>query len=63
MTSIPWDLFPEFKSPECPNPGVGMMFLPQDPSRRAQIKEVIEGVCRNNELEVVGWRTVPVDER
>lgn len=38
-----------------------MVFLPQDASKRAQVKEVIEGVLRNNELKLLGWRAVPVD--
>ena len=39
-----------------------MIFLPQDSSKRDKVKKVIEDVCRQNELTVLGWREVPVDE-
>lgn len=61
MTQIPWDLFPEFRSEENPNPGVGMIFLPRDEEKRNAVKQKIEAVCRANELEFVGWREVPVN--
>jgi glutamate synthase (ferredoxin) len=61
MTQIPWKLFDEYRSENCPQPGVGMIFMPQDEERRAAVKEVIESVCTNNELEFLGWREVPVD--
>jgi len=67
MTSIPWDLFPEFVSSDCSRPGVGMIFLPNGSdldtvTRREMIKATIESVCNAHELEVLGWRDVPVDE-
>ena len=34
MTQIPWKLFAEYRSDNCPQPGVGMVFLPRDESRR-----------------------------
>ena len=61
MTEIPWKLFSEFRSDSCPKPGVGMVFLPQDPDRRDSVKAVIEEVCAANELSFLGWREVPVD--
>jgi len=61
MTQIPWKLFDEYRSENCPKPGVGMMFFPQDEERRNALKKVIEDVCAVNELEFVGWREVPVD--
>lgn len=61
MTQIPWKLFDEYRSDSCPQPGVGMVFLPRDESRRSAVKEVIENVCKSNELEFLGWREVPVD--
>ena len=42
MTQIPWKLFAEYRSDNCPQPGVGMVFLPRDESRREQVKSVIE---------------------
>lgn len=38
-----------------------MVFLPQEASRRAKVKEVIQRVCEANELQFLGWREVPVD--
>lgn len=61
MTQIPWKLLSDYMSESCPQPGVGMIFLPRDESRRDAVKQVIEDVCRNNELEFLGWREVPVD--
>ena len=61
MTEIPWKLFDEFRSEENPHPGVGMMFLPRDEGRRNKVKAKIEQVLKNNELELLGWREVPVD--
>lgn len=61
MTSIPWKLFKEFRSESCPQPGVGMVFLPRDEDRRNQVKALIQNVCEANELGFLGWREVPVD--
>lgn len=61
MTQVPWDLFKEYRSESCPQPGVGMVFLPRDKDRREAAKEIIEDVCKDNELEFLGWREVPVD--
>ena len=61
MTQIPWKLFADYVSDDCPRPGVGMVFLPQDEERRNQVKKVIEEVCSKNELGFIGWREVPVD--
>ena len=61
MTQIPWKLFAEFRSENCPQPGVGMVFLPRDAERRKAAMQVIEDVCNNNELDFIGWREVPVD--
>jgi len=61
MTQIPWKLFDKYRSETCPQPGVGMIFLPRDPERRTAIKEMIEDVCERNELGFLGWREVPVN--
>jgi glutamate synthase (ferredoxin) len=61
MTQIPWKLFSEYRSENCPQPGVGMVFLPQQEDRRSKVMEVIENVCKANELDFLGWREVPVD--
>ena len=46
MTQIPWKLFSEYRSENCPQPGVGMVFLPQQEDRRSTVMEVIENVCK-----------------
>ena len=61
MTQIPWKLFDEFRSENCPQPGVGMIFLPQSEDRRNKVKDMIESVCKANELDFLGWREVPVN--
>lgn len=61
MTQIPWKLLAEYKSENCPQPGVGMVFLPQNEERRKAVMEMIEQVCEANELDFLGWREVPVD--
>jgi glutamate synthase (ferredoxin) len=61
MTQIPWKLFEEYRSEGDPEPGVAMMFLPQDQAKRDAVKQTIEEVCAANELEFMGWREVPVD--
>ena len=62
MTQIPWKLFQNYTSSDkCPQPGVGMVFLPQNLERRLAVQQMIEDVCNHNELEFIGWRTVPVD--
>jgi len=61
MTQIPWRLLDEYRSEDCPKPGVGMAFLPQEEGRRNRVKEVIEKVCGDNDLEFLGWREVPVN--
>jgi glutamate synthase (ferredoxin) len=61
MTQIPWKLLQEFTSDKCPQPGVGMCFLPRNEERRKQVMQMMEDVCRQNELDFVGWRKVPVN--
>jgi len=61
MTHIPWELFSDFRTENCPKPGVGMIFLPRDEGRRNSVKKIVEDVCGFNELEFIGWREVPVD--
>lgn len=61
MTQIPWKLFDEYRSENCPQPGVGMIFLPRDEGKRNSVKEKIEAICAANELGFLGWREVPVD--
>ncbi|MEG3438208.1 glutamate synthase large subunit [Pannus brasiliensis CCIBt3594] len=66
MTAIPRNLFaPWFAENNLPMPesdrlGVGMVFLPQDPARRADAKAYVEEVVKKRNLKLLGWREVPV---
>lgn len=63
MTSIPWELFEDYASPDCPKPAVGMTFLPRhNPELAEEIKEKIRMICIDYGLGFIGWREVPVDE-
>ncbi|HEY9742841.1 MAG TPA: glutamate synthase subunit alpha, partial [Coleofasciculaceae cyanobacterium] len=68
MTAIPWALFkPWFTEQEISMPptdqlGVGMVFLPQDATLVNKAREIVEDVLGQEELIVLGWRTVPVTD-
>ncbi|MEE8556317.1 MAG: glutamate synthase subunit alpha, partial [Myxococcota bacterium] len=47
--------------PEPGDYGVGMTFLPADPSRLDRSVEVVEGLIAEEGQAVLGWREVPVD--
>ncbi|MFG6113777.1 glutamate synthase large subunit [Halobacillus sp. MO56] len=42
--------------------GVGMIFLPQDGYKRHQCIEILEDIIRDEGQELLGWRTVPVND-
>ncbi len=49
---------------ELPDPGhygVGMLFMPQNPSQAEQCREVVAGQIAASGLELLGWRAVPQD--
>ncbi|MDT5212678.1 MAG: glutamate synthase large chain [Mycobacterium sp.] len=69
LLQLPVDLLRaavEFALPE-PNPNgantfaAGICFLPQEPVTRATVRERIESIAVEEDLEVLGWREVPVD--
>ena len=41
--------------------GVGMLFLPRDPDRRALCRAAVERAAEDEGLRFLGWRDVPVD--
>ncbi len=43
--------------------GVGMLFLPQDEALRHQFEGIVEAICEEEGQHVLGWRTVPTDDR
>ena len=40
---------------------VGVFFLPNDENQRLKIQLVAEGILRNRDIKVLGWRDVPVN--
>ncbi|KAI3682337.1 hypothetical protein L1987_82254 [Smallanthus sonchifolius] len=67
MTSIPWEFFNKWAGKEGIAPfdqlhtGVGMVFLPQDEKLMEQAKSVIVNIFNQEGLEVLAWRSVPVN--
>ncbi|KAF9593998.1 hypothetical protein IFM89_026699 [Coptis chinensis] len=67
MTLIPWDLFNNWAnkqglaSLDKSHTGVGMVFLPKDDDSMKQAKRVIIDIFKQEGLEVLGWRPVPVN--
>lgn len=67
MTAIPRELLAQwFTTRNLPMPdgdhlGVGMVFLPQEPSAREVARAYVEEVVRLEKLTVLGWREVPVN--
>ncbi|CAN6206347.1 unnamed protein product [Urochloa humidicola] len=67
MSGIPWDLFDDWANKQglAPfnrtNTGVGMVFLPQDEKSMEEAKAETEKVFKDEGLEVLGWRSVPVN--
>ncbi|KAK1428911.1 hypothetical protein QVD17_17751 [Tagetes erecta] len=67
MTSIPWEFFNNWAAKEGIAPfdqlhtGVGMVFLPQDEKLMEQAKSVIVNIFNQEGLEVLAWRSVPVN--
>jgi len=43
--------------------GVGMVFLPADPSARYKCETIFDEVVETEGLELLGWRTVPTEHR
>ena len=66
MTAIPWTLFSSWFEaqgkavPAATETGVGMVFLPTDSAAAEQAKQIFEKVVREEKLEVLGWRSVPI---
>ncbi|MBE9242073.1 glutamate synthase large subunit [Synechocystis salina] len=67
MTAIPRELLAQwFATRNLPMPdgdrlGVGMVFLPQEPTAREVARAYVEEVVRLEKLTVLGWREVPVN--
>nr|AKI29076.1 ferredoxin-dependent glutamate synthase [Pyrus betulifolia] len=67
MSSIPWDLFDNWANKQGIasfdklHTGVGMVFLPRDDNLMKEAKKVVVNIFRQEGLEVLGWRPVPVN--
>ncbi|KAL2320665.1 hypothetical protein Fmac_029634 [Flemingia macrophylla] len=67
MTAIPWDLLDNWANKQGIasfdklHTGVGMVFLPKDAQLLNEAKKVIVNTFRQEGLEVLGWRPVPVN--
>ena len=66
LIDIPHDFFKkvcEFKIPNEGDYAVGMVFLPQRAQQNKICIETFENEIKNQNLEILGWRDVPVDSR
>ncbi|TFB24425.1 glutamate synthase large subunit [Filobacillus milosensis] len=65
MMQVPDELFRKQWNQMLPQQGdyaVGMVFLPQDERLRLTAESIIEDVMESEGHDLIGWRTVPVDE-
>ena len=62
LTQIPWALFgaETLGNAEQDKLAVGMVFLPQDASKRAVAKSIVAEVVSKEQCQLIGWREVPV---
>ena len=64
LLQLPDDFLREAVDYRLPLPGrfaVGVCFLPKDRIRRAELETLIERTIHCEDLELIGWRDVPVD--
>ncbi len=67
LTQIPHKLFERIVSEmgqKLKHPldlGVGVFFLPNDQTERLKLQLIAEGMLRNRDIKVIGWRDVPVN--
>lgn len=64
LTQIPDAFFRAvtgFSLPAAGSYAAGTAFLPQDPTQRTQAIEALEELAREENLEVLGWRELPVN--
>ena len=69
LLQLPVELLREVVDFELPAPApdgantfaAGICFMPQDPAKRAAARERVEAIAADEGVEVLGWRTVPVD--
>jgi glutamate synthase (NADPH/NADH) large chain len=67
LIQIPHDFFSAeakrlgFELPAAGDYGVGFVFMPRDPAVRERIEQIFAKAATEENLEVLGWRDVPVD--
>jgi glutamate synthase (ferredoxin) len=47
--------------PDAGQYGCGLVFLPRNPTKRRKLEEAFEHIVQSSGLNMLGWRTVPVD--
>jgi glutamate synthase (ferredoxin) len=52
-----------FKLPKAGQYGAGLVFMPRDPHERQHCERVFEKIVKEEGLKILGWRTVPTDNR
>ncbi|MEM9922893.1 MAG: glutamate synthase large subunit [Cyanobacteria bacterium P01_D01_bin.50] len=63
LSAIPWEFFSEVgEAAKDKNIAVGMVFLPRDEQAASTTRSIVEQVAQSENLTVLGWRVVPVDE-
>ncbi len=66
-TAIPWKIINQWLQrrgttiPQGHSIGVGMIFLPQDENKAARCRQIVNAVVEKEDLQVLGWRQVPVN--
>ena len=69
LLALPHEFFKEeakklkIKLPEKGNYAVGNIFFPQKKSEKDFCKKTIEDVLKQEKLELLGWRQVPIDSK
>jgi glutamate synthase (ferredoxin) len=65
MTAIPWKLFQPWLAQQgvavvLEQMAIGMIFLPASAEAAARCQQIVSQVCAESDLDLVGWRSVPV---
>ena len=67
LLQIPHDFFVKktkdlkFMIPEEGQYGVGVFFMPQDSNLVKKIIQIVENICSEEKLNILGWRNIPTD--
>ena len=61
LCEIPWSYLKAVWPEAAAARGLGMMFMPTDASRRAEVRGLCDEEARALGMQPLGWRTVPVD--